>query len=150
MDLGVYLHPDIPPFAPCRRGCQRAGGAGGGQLPAAGHFPLPHHHHPGGELLRGDAGLSGVPAAPRLSPSLAAPSCPEGDFSCVENKAEQRAGCVQGGDVGSGGTGALSRVSARNEGSKDRPTAAAAGGEQSLEAGSLNFPYFYLAGGKYS
>lgn len=68
----------------------------------------------------------------------------------MENKAEQRAGFVQGGDVGSGGTGALSRVSARNEGSKDRPTAAVAGGEQSLEASSLNFPYFYLAGGKCS
>ncbi|XP_054658281.1 proton-coupled zinc antiporter SLC30A2 isoform X2 [Grus americana] len=62
--FGVHPHPDIPSFAPCRRGCQRAGGAGGGQLPAAGHLPLPHHHHPGGELLRGDAGLPGVPAPP--------------------------------------------------------------------------------------
>ncbi|XP_069731142.1 proton-coupled zinc antiporter SLC30A2 isoform X2 [Phaenicophaeus curvirostris] len=47
---------------------QRAGRAGGGQLPAAGHLPLPHHHHPSGKLLGGDAGLPGVPASPRLNP----------------------------------------------------------------------------------
>ncbi|KAM6370971.1 proton-coupled zinc antiporter SLC30A2 isoform 2-T2 [Pluvialis apricaria] len=83
-----------------QRGCQRAGGAGGGQLPAAGHLPLPHHHHPGGELLRGDAGLPGMPAPPRLRypPGSSLPSLGgERDFSYVENKVEQRAGCVQGG-----------------------------------------------------
>ncbi|XP_074411670.1 proton-coupled zinc antiporter SLC30A2 isoform X1 [Zonotrichia albicollis] len=93
-----------------QRGRQRAGGAGGGELAAAGRLPLPQHHHPGGELLRGDAGLPGVPAPPRLTP---------GTFHVRQIKQSTR-GCVCGGMLGP----ALSPLSAA---AKDTPRAAVGG-----------------------